>query len=111
MTQNHTRTRRLRCQSCRTGLDSLPSPRWAHALGRVFGHRAAWEELIKPRVAAIENGVVHMHKVTIARDFGTQVEVSDGLKDGDQVILNPSVNLAEGSKVQAQPEQTASSSN
>jgi hypothetical protein len=67
--------------------------------------------LIKPRVGAIENGVVHMHKVTIARDFGTQVEVSDGLKDGDQVILNPSVNLAEGSKVQAQPEQTASSSN
>ena len=63
------------------------------------------------RVAAIENGVVHMRKVTIARDFGTQVEVSDGLKDGDQVILNPSVNLAEGSKVQAQPEQTASSSN
>jgi multidrug efflux pump subunit AcrA (membrane-fusion protein) len=63
------------------------------------------------RVAAIENGVVHMRKVTIARDFGTQVEVSDGLKDGDQVILNPSVNLAEGNKVQAQPEQTASSSN
>src|SRR4029079_16599319 len=63
------------------------------------------------RVAAIENGVVHMRKVTIARDFGTRVEVSDGLKDGDQVILNPSVNLAEGSKVQAQPERTASSSN
>lgn len=63
------------------------------------------------RVAAIEDGVVHMRKVTIARDLGTQVEVSDGLKDGDQVILNPSVNLAEGSKVQAQPEQTASSSN
>ena len=61
------------------------------------------------RVAAIENGVVHMRKVTIARDFGTQVEVSDGLKDGDQVILNPSVNLAEGSKVEAQPELTASS--
>ena len=63
------------------------------------------------RVAAIENGVVHMRKVTIARDFGTQVEVSDGLKDGDQVILNPSVNLADGSKVEAHPEQTASSSN
>jgi RND family efflux transporter MFP subunit len=61
------------------------------------------------RVAAIENGVVHMRKVTIARDFGTQVEVTDGLKDGDQVILNPSVNLAEGSKVEAHPELTASS--
>ena len=50
-----------------------------------------------------------MRKVTIARDFGTQVEVTDGLKDGDQVILNPSVNLAEGSKVEAHPELTASS--
>jgi RND family efflux transporter MFP subunit len=61
-------------------------------------------------VAVIDNGIVHMHKVTIARDFGTHVEVTDGLKDGDQVILNPSVNLAEGSKVAAQPELTVSSS-
>ncbi len=61
------------------------------------------------RVAAIENGVVHMRKVTIARDFGTQVEVSDGLKDGDEVILNPSVNLVDGSKAEAHPERTASS--
>jgi len=61
-------------------------------------------------VAAIENGNVQMRKVTVARDFGTHVEVTDGLKDGDQVILNPSVNLAEGSKVTAQPELTASSS-
>ena len=60
-------------------------------------------------VAVIENGVAHIRKVTIARDFGTQVEVSDGLKEGDQVILNPSVDLVEGSKVQAQPEQTAES--
>ena len=61
------------------------------------------------RVAAIENGVAHMRKVTIARDFGTQVEVSDGLKHGDQVILNPPVNLVDGSKAEAHPERTASS--
>src|SRR5262249_43520234 len=42
-------------------------------------------------VAVVENGVVHIHKVEIARDEGTQVEVRDGIKDGDQVILNPSV--------------------
>ena len=30
---------------------------------------------------------------------GTEVEVHDGVKPGDQVILNPMVNLAEGSKV------------
>jgi RND family efflux transporter MFP subunit len=50
-------------------------------------------------VAVVENGVAHMQKITIARDFGTEVEVHDGVKPGDQVILNPMVNLAEGSKV------------
>jgi RND family efflux transporter MFP subunit len=51
------------------------------------------------RVAVVENGTVHMQKITVARDFGTEVEVHDGVKPGDQVILNPMVNLAEGSKV------------
>lgn len=60
-------------------------------------------------VDVIENGVVHIHKVAIARDFGTHVEATDGLKDGDQVILNPPIYIAEGSKVTAQPELTASS--
>jgi RND family efflux transporter MFP subunit len=59
------------------------------------------------QVAAVENGVAHLHKITIARDMGTQVEVSDGVKAGERVILRPTVNLAEGSKVQveAQPGQ------
>jgi hypothetical protein len=34
------------------------------------------------------------------RDFGTSVEVNQGLREGEQVILNPSVDLAEGNKVQ-----------
>ena len=46
-----------------------------------------------------QNGTVHLQKITIARDFGTEVEVHDGVKPGDQVVLNPMVNLAEGSKV------------
>jgi RND family efflux transporter MFP subunit len=50
-------------------------------------------------VAVVENGIVHFQKITVARDFGTEVEVHDGVKVGDQVILNPMVNLAEGSKV------------
>jgi hypothetical protein len=39
-------------------------------------------------------------------DFGKEVEVHDGVKPGDQVILNPMVNLAEGSKVAARKAQT-----
>jgi RND family efflux transporter MFP subunit len=50
-------------------------------------------------VAVIENGTVHLQKITIARDFGTEVEVHDGVKPGDQVILNPMIDLAEGAKV------------
>jgi RND family efflux transporter MFP subunit len=52
-------------------------------------------------VAVVENGVAHLRKVHVVRDFGTSVEVNQGLREGEQVILNPSVDLAEGSKVQA----------
>jgi RND family efflux transporter MFP subunit len=52
-------------------------------------------------VAVVENGTVHLQKITIARDFGTEVSVHDGVKPGDQVILNPVVDLADGSKVAA----------
>ena len=51
-------------------------------------------------VAVMENGTAHFRKVTVTRDFGTSVEVGDGVKAGDQVILNPPVDLADGSKVQ-----------
>ena len=51
-------------------------------------------------VAVLENGTARFHKVTVTRDMGTSVEVSDGLKPGDQVILNPPVDLADGGKVQ-----------
>jgi hypothetical protein len=48
----------------------------------------------------VENGVVHSRKITEIRDFGTEVEVSDGVNPGDQVILTPPVDLEDGSKVQ-----------
>ncbi len=38
------------------------------------------------------------------RDFGQEVEARDGVKEGDQVILNPAVDLVDGAKVQARPE-------
>jgi RND family efflux transporter MFP subunit len=52
-------------------------------------------------VAVVKNGTVQLKTVQVARDFGTQVEVRDGLAAGDTVVLNPSVELADGSKVQA----------
>jgi RND family efflux transporter MFP subunit len=51
------------------------------------------------QVAVVENGIVHLHKIAITTDYGTEVEVNAGIKAGDQVILQPPVNLADGDKV------------
>jgi RND family efflux transporter MFP subunit len=53
------------------------------------------------QVALVEGGVARIKGITVARDLGTAVEVRDGVKVGDLVILNPAVDLVEGSKVQA----------
>jgi RND family efflux transporter MFP subunit len=54
------------------------------------------------QVAVVEDGVAHIRKVSVARDLGTQVEVRDGVKPGDLVVLNPPVELEDGSRVQPQ---------
>jgi len=54
------------------------------------------------QVAVVHNRTAHFKKVTVARDFGTEVEVRNGLKPDDEVILKPAVTLADGSKVQPQ---------
>jgi RND family efflux transporter MFP subunit len=59
------------------------------------------------QVAVAENGIVHLRKIAITTDFGTEVQVSEGVKDGDKVILQPPVNLADGDKVQIIPEPAA----
>jgi RND family efflux transporter MFP subunit len=56
------------------------------------------------QVAVVEDGVAHLHKIAITTDFGTEVQVSEGVKNGDKVILQPPVNLADGDKVQITPE-------
>jgi RND family efflux transporter MFP subunit len=55
------------------------------------------------QVAVVEDGVAHIRKVSVARDLGTQVEMRDGVKQGDLVILNPPVELVDGSRVRARP--------
>lgn len=61
------------------------------------------------QVAVVKDGVVHLQKVGVVRDLGREVEVNSGVEGGDQVILNPTVELAEGSKVRtAAPAKKAS---
>jgi RND family efflux transporter MFP subunit len=54
-------------------------------------------------VAVVQDGVVHIRPINEVRDFGTSVEVNAGVKEGDQVILNPAVDIAEGRKVRVKP--------
>ena len=51
-------------------------------------------------MAVVEGGVARLRKVSIARDRGTEVELRDGIKAGDRVILNPAVELADGDRVE-----------
>jgi RND family efflux transporter MFP subunit len=55
------------------------------------------------QVAVVENGVARLRKIAITADYGTEVEINDGLKTGDEVVLQPPVNLADGDKVQPAP--------
>jgi len=59
------------------------------------------------QVAVVEDGVAHLRKIAITTDYGTEVQVSEGVKNGDKVILQPPVNLADGDKVQITSEPPA----
>ena len=54
-------------------------------------------------VVVVNDGVAHIRHINVVRDFGTTVEVNAGVKEGDQVILNPPVDLTDGRKVQIRP--------
>ena len=54
-------------------------------------------------VAVVEDGIARIRTINVVRDFGTTVEVNAGVKDGDQVILNPPVDLIDGRKVKVRP--------
>jgi RND family efflux transporter MFP subunit len=53
------------------------------------------------QVAVVKDGVAHLHKIAITADYGTAVEVNAGVRNGDEIILQPPVNLADGQKVQS----------
>jgi multidrug efflux pump subunit AcrA (membrane-fusion protein) len=54
-------------------------------------------------VAIVEDGVVHMREVHLGRDLGTQIYVTNGLKNGDAVVVNPTDSVKEGAHVTVQP--------
>jgi RND family efflux transporter MFP subunit len=54
-----------------------------------------------PQVVTVTNdNRIHWQKISVGRDFGTQLEVLDGLKENTEVVMNPTDDLREGIKVQ-----------
>jgi RND family efflux transporter MFP subunit len=56
------------------------------------------------RVAVLdEQKRIHFKKITVGRDFGTTVEVVEGLTGSEQVVANPGEKLAENVEVEVHP--------
>jgi RND family efflux transporter MFP subunit len=52
-----------------------------------------------PQAATVREGRVHFVTLQLGRDLGTELEVLSGLIEGDQVVLNPSDVVLEGTVV------------
>ncbi|GAB1343687.1 efflux RND transporter periplasmic adaptor subunit [Gemmatimonas sp.] len=52
-------------------------------------------------VARVVNDAVQLVPVTLGRDFGTTLEVLDGVNAGDALVVNPAESLSDGLKVRA----------
>jgi RND family efflux transporter MFP subunit len=54
-----------------------------------------------PQVVTVTNdNRIHWQKIGVGRDFGTQLEVLNGLKENAEVVMNPTDDLREGIEVQ-----------
>ena len=56
-----------------------------------------------PQVGIVDaSDTVHLKDVTLGRDFGTTLEVTDGIGAQDRIIVNPSDSLTDGTVVHVQ---------
>ena len=58
-------------------------------------------------VATVVEGKIHFVPVTIGRDFGNAVQITDGLKAGDVIVTNVTDDVVEGAAVQVHMAQAA----
>jgi HlyD family secretion protein len=55
-------------------------------------------------VVGPDNGI-HLQPVTVYRDSGATIELSNGLHGGEKIVLNPPTSLQDGGKIKATPDQ------
>lgn len=48
------------------------------------------------KVVMVRDGKIHLQPVVVGRDFGSTLEVTQGLKGGELLVINPGENLTEG---------------
>ena len=61
-----------------------------------------------PRIAVVDAGdMVRIRKVRLGRDYGKDVEIIEGLREGERVVINPRDTLEDGMKVKAVVMETA----
>ena len=64
------------------------------------------------RVAIINaDKTVHLQPVTVYRDSGATVELSDGLRGDETIVLNPPASLQDGGKVKTESDQKVAQNN
>ncbi len=57
-----------------------------------------------PQVATVmKDNRIHWQTIRVGRDFGTQLEVLEGLAENSKVVMNPTDDLGEGVQVQVKP--------
>jgi RND family efflux transporter MFP subunit len=57
-----------------------------------------------PQVAVVDNkNQIQLHKVTLGRDFGTTIEVMNGITASDQIVSSPPDYLVDGMPVTVEP--------
>ena len=54
----------------------------------------------EPAVFRVIDGVVHQQKVKVGRQNGLEAEILEGLTEGDEVVLHPSDQIDDGTRVQ-----------
>jgi RND family efflux transporter MFP subunit len=64
--------------------------------------RSAGSEL-----AIVDHDRARLHPVTIGRDFGATIEITSGVTDNDEVIVNPPDSLIDGQAVSVQHDESA----